>query len=425
MKRIFNRNAIFQIILALLIFQEGSSQGNYKPGYIIQMNGDTIKGFIKHRNWSTTPNKITFGTNLTDRKEYGVLDILGFGVGDEYFESATINLEVGESAQLIFQSTIVFLQALVRGEKSLYSYNAKEGVRFYIKIDPIKKETTTISNSTRNSTTTVSTISVLSHELLLYKTYSTVINGIQRKVENKRYIGQLITYLADCPNLKQKAESTEYTRNSIEDLFRFYSGCTNKRVQIREKQKSSIQLGLVGGLVVTTMTITNAAGYMQNHNFINGVNYETSTNFTGGFYLNIPLQKKNLFSVYNEILFTTFLSTGKSGKVDVSVGYSTLKMNNMLQANIPIHTIHLTLSAGPSIGYAFNRANSIEGYVNSAPVNGIAINQVRSVEVGLNLVVGVKVKKFSISARLEQSNGIAIDANQKIKRDYFLLSYQF
>jgi len=58
---------IFQIplLLCLILPLAALSQSNYRPGYIIKNNGDTLKGYINYRTWKKSPKSIEFKQTIT------------------------------------------------------------------------------------------------------------------------------------------------------------------------------------------------------------------------------------------------------------------------------------------------------------------------------------------------------------------------
>ncbi len=55
---------ILFLLFCILVYSNVFSQKNYLPGYIINNEKDTIKGYINYRNWNINPKKISFrGTN--------------------------------------------------------------------------------------------------------------------------------------------------------------------------------------------------------------------------------------------------------------------------------------------------------------------------------------------------------------------------
>ncbi|HEX3386241.1 MAG TPA: hypothetical protein VHS53_13670, partial [Mucilaginibacter sp.] len=130
------------LILFLLSFG-ASAQSNYKPGYVIDLKGDTIKGFIDYREWSICPDTIKFKKAATDESSlYGVNEIGYFNVDgvDEYrkFTVTISNSEIDPNKLEYLKDTTlrtatVFLRVLQQGGKvTLYSYTDKLKTRYYI-----------------------------------------------------------------------------------------------------------------------------------------------------------------------------------------------------------------------------------------------------------------------------------------------------
>ncbi|GAB3914994.1 outer membrane beta-barrel protein [Mucilaginibacter boryungensis] len=121
------------------------AQTNFKPGYIINLKGDTLKGFVDYREWERNPASVNFRTTVNSATEkYTVENSQGFALtGYEYYERFTVRIsqqtvdvtrastEAMDSASVV---NTVFLKLLTRGDKiSLYSYSDEIKTRFYIK----------------------------------------------------------------------------------------------------------------------------------------------------------------------------------------------------------------------------------------------------------------------------------------------------
>jgi hypothetical protein len=129
--------------LFLLIY--GYSQQNYLPGTIVRLKGDTLRGFINYQNSEKNPLNIYFKTDLNHEPDiYSPQEVQSFRVADEMYISATVSLyegfyrtqELGNSPEVLLGTGTVFLQALVRGNKSLYYLKDNEGrEQFYVELD--------------------------------------------------------------------------------------------------------------------------------------------------------------------------------------------------------------------------------------------------------------------------------------------------
>ena len=117
------------IIACILIFKISYGQENIKPAYVIDLKGDTLKGFIDYRNWEQNPKRITFRTTSGGENIYYTpLDIKKFSVVDEVYESGVVKVDesstqidlLSNTAEITYKLDTIFLQTLFTGEKSLY-----------------------------------------------------------------------------------------------------------------------------------------------------------------------------------------------------------------------------------------------------------------------------------------------------------------
>src|SRR3978361_563738 len=70
------------LFIAFLLPVFSFAQSNYKPGYVITLKGDTIRGVIDYREWSSNPVSIDFKTSVTDKaRKYDGKEIRYFNIG--------------------------------------------------------------------------------------------------------------------------------------------------------------------------------------------------------------------------------------------------------------------------------------------------------------------------------------------------------
>ena len=135
------------LYLVLLLPLGVSAQSNYKPGYVIDLKGDTIKGYIDYQEWDRSPDTIKFKKTLAGgRSLYGANDIKYFDVdGVDQYKSFTVlisNAEVDPNKleyakDTTFRTGTVFLRVLQQGSKvAMYSYKDKTKARYYIGAAP-------------------------------------------------------------------------------------------------------------------------------------------------------------------------------------------------------------------------------------------------------------------------------------------------
>ncbi|HTD41168.1 MAG TPA: hypothetical protein VK671_11145, partial [Mucilaginibacter sp.] len=70
------------LFFVFLLSSLSYAQSNYKPGYVVDLKGDTLKGFIDYREWGSNPNAIDFKTTVTDKesKRFSPADINYFNI---------------------------------------------------------------------------------------------------------------------------------------------------------------------------------------------------------------------------------------------------------------------------------------------------------------------------------------------------------
>ncbi|HTD41167.1 MAG TPA: hypothetical protein VK671_11140 [Mucilaginibacter sp.] len=136
---------LYKVLLAAILLPVLSyAQSNYKPGYVVDLKGDTLKGFIDYREWGSNPDVIDFKTAVTDKesKRFSPSDINYFNIAglDSYQRyvglismDATDKDHLGSFRDSTYKNAVVFIRILQKGKNlSLYSYTDDIKVRFYV-----------------------------------------------------------------------------------------------------------------------------------------------------------------------------------------------------------------------------------------------------------------------------------------------------
>ncbi len=412
-----------KLFLISFLISSISSYGidNFLPGYILKLNNDTVRGFVNLTDWDYSPRIISFKESDTDNaKPYSVLDINGFGVANEIYESAiiksgitfsTINNLDGEAELKTFVDT-VFLQTLVAGKKSLSFYKNKYGVeQFY----------------TRTNNT---------FDLLVYKKYIPQESSVL--LENKRYQGQLVLYLIDCSSIQTVLKSSEYSKKSLKNIFIDYYKCIGQPLNYQsESEKTKVKIGIIGG---ATETIVNfKSDYYES---LDKATDNNSFNFSGGGFAEFGFAgNRNKWALCTELLYNSykvstdylnsfFRSSAITNAVVVSkLEYSYLNLNLLLRYRFPITKQNWFLNVGYSYGIALSEVNSYEASYSQYGIpkkfSGKAIDSTKKNDAGMLLGFGTQIKKVTIEMRAGRSNGMAnvwgIDT--PVLRLNFLLCY--
>lgn len=410
------------LLTGMFMYQPAFSQENFNEGYIVKQNGDTVLGFIDYRNWDKNPEKIRFKSNVDENAIfYNPTEIIEFGVKDEIYVGAIVNAEVsslrsdklGDNPELNIRVDTVFLQTIFRGHRSLFYYKNAEGRdNFYI-------------------------MEGTEFELLIYKKYDVERDGREGIAENKKYLNQLALYLNDCVSIQTKVNKTGYKSTDLVKLFQYYYSCSASDDFFHKKlDKAYIETGLLAGVSLTSLNFSSS-GFP----YLAEAEFDQSINFTTGLYLDIILPKnQGKWSVNNEIFYTSYNVTGTyvESKSDnfyetsiSEIGYSYLKINNMLRFKYPLGNMFLFANAGIANGFAIAETNYKESTLTVSSTEtvteGVAMDETSKYEQSFLLGTGARYNKFSFEFRYENGNGMSAykNLNSSARRFYFLFGFRF
>lgn len=410
------------IVIGIWNAQPSFSQKNFSPGYVINLNGDTIKGYVDSKNRNVNPGKIDFKLKKDGMPiKYSPDDIKEFGVRDEIYVSAMVETEVSsdevaikdQDPELKIEVHKVFLQTLFKGDKYLYYYKSSSRKdNFYIKQDTII-------------------------ELLRHKKYVLYDGNEHRIVENKKYAAQLAQYLNNCPYILSEIESTKYTYSSIEKLFISYYDCSQSEILFRKKIKqASIEKGVLFGASISSLDFSGSA-----LDYLIDTDFNFSTDISAGVFTDLIISgHQGRWSINNDLIFTTLSISGQHKDIKAAENYtihttefdlSYIKMHNLLRYSYPVGKVSLFANIGMSNGFIVSESTysrqEIRLYSSENTVEGKALDKIRKLEQGIVFGAGTKYNKLSFEIRYERGNGISPYAylTSTSKRYYFMLGYRF
>lgn len=413
------------LVMCVLSIHLSFSQENFETAYLLNNEGDTIKGYVDYRNWLENPEVIKFKEHLDhEPKIITPLEIKGFGVADEIYLSAITDIETSSilTSELDFHSDLnlkkdtIFLQTLFMGDKSLFYYRSQAAKdNFYIMIDG-------------------------QFELLIYKKYI-VSNetGERFTKENQKYKGQLSVYMND-PLLSTDIGRTKYKRKYLEKIYNKYYKNAAASPDFRKKHDKTIfEFGVLAGASVTNFNFNSNDGYKEE---IVNADYETSVDFTAAVYMDIVLPRNlNKWSVNNEISYSSYKVTGSYSNFvnennyenyQIEFAYSYIKMNNMLRYKYPVgNNIALFVNLGISNGFVISEKNQVKGesviYSVKRTEEYEGIPNSRKYVQGWIGGFGSRYKNLSLEVRYESTNGMSPTPGFKttVNKWFLLLGYRF
>lgn len=412
---------LIAVMLFALTYNGAMAQEKFLPGYVKTAEGVRTDGLIDYRNWDNNPKKVTFKQGEQGKAQvFEALDIAEFGVKDEIYVGAIVEKEIttnityglSKSPDVEVRIDTVFLQTLVSGEKTLLGMKAAGKQNFYIKDGG-------------------------NYVLLQYKWYMTEKNGAQMRAENTMFRRQLATYLGECLHIIDPLQSATYTSKSLESIFLQYYACTDKMpgfMNVREKVIS--ELGVLGGASSTHLTFESAMAIQDIVNY----KFPSATGVVGGLFLDIVFPRNNRkWSFYNELFYSSYSVRGSFQEirdendyrnVEGNLGYTYLKVNNMVRYRYPIAGFKIFVNAGMSNGFALSETNKkstfTKFYSTETNQEGKVLAETRSYEQGLLLGVGAMAGRITGEFRYERANGMSVYPllSSRVERYFLLVSYR-
>ncbi len=409
------------LMLFALTFNGAIAQEKFLPGYVENADGERIAGFIDYRNWENNPKQITFKQEEQGKKQvFKALDIAEFGVKDEVYVAAIVEKEItanvtyglSKSPELEVRIDTVFLQSLVSGEKTLLGMKASGKQNFYIKEGN-------------------------NYVLLQYKWYMTEQQGRQLKAENKMYKRQLATYLGDCPTMITPLEGASYTTKSLESVFMKYYACNDKMPEFQKvREKVVTEMGVLAGVSSTSLTFESDRVVQDIVNY----NFPTATGAAGGVFVDFVLPRNNRkWSFYNELFYSAYEVSGgfqdmknenDYRNVAGDLGYSYLKINNMVRYRYPIGSFKIFVNAGISNGLAMRETNKnstfTKFYSSETSQEGKILAETRNYEQGFLFGAGAVTGRLTAEFRYERANGMSVYTllSSRVERYFLLIGYR-
>ena len=213
-----------------------------QEGYIVKLNGDTVKASFKWEERLTNPSRIIAqAQNESGFREYSPVEISAFSVDNKFYEPAIVQVDKSPDGTIYagkkdfaFYSDTTFLTRIVEGAKPLFHLYDHHGMdHFYIK----------------NGST---------YELLLYKSY-TKPDEENRLVRLyvKTYIDQLKAYFSDNAQIQPKVAKTDFAYNKLVALFNNYyaTGKNGEKIGGGKKNKTFVEFGVIAGVTLTKMAL--------------------------------------------------------------------------------------------------------------------------------------------------------------------------
>lgn len=265
------KNYFIAIAFIFISTLELNAQSDFRKGYIINNEKDTIHGFINYQANLYNSTECVFKKEKDSKKQiFKPFEIHSYKFTDsKYYISKNIT-----NNNTVEQ---VFLEYIINGIVNVYYYRDSNGEHYLIEDkDGILRE-------------------------LHYKEKESIVNGTRYFRKNKQYIGVLKNIFKDSPTTIDKVNTIKLNRKSLIKISQNYHNdvCNDRECIIYEKKitKRKKSFGLIvgyNGLALSKGTVPIDYSYLADSDF----SFETFPSF--GFYYkkNLPNKNERLYIQY-------------------------------------------------------------------------------------------------------------------------------
>lgn len=266
MKHLLQFTAFLLALSLLLIIQPAVAQSDYRPGYVVPSQGDTLQGLVSYRTGIQGANVIGFKQNeQATVVTYTPKDISGYGFpNDKNFQIKLL------SQADTLASEPVFMEELVRGNITLYNY---EGT-FYV-----QKQDTQL------------------HKLYITTQEYYNSSGALAKRHVNHHISTLNMLMGDCFRMLTSIERVKLTQKNLVELVQEYNQCTSSEAQTvfkDEKPWIAVRVGVIGGISRTSL---NFSAKDESYLHLEHASFNSSTSPTLGLALSLNSPRINEHAV--------------------------------------------------------------------------------------------------------------------------------
>ncbi len=406
---------ILSIIFSLISFQLLMAQQDFRPGYIINLQGDTINGNVDYRNWNYCPDFFHFNPSNTSAIMVCKPDsVLKVSVMNEVYVPAEVEVEFSKTDidqlddynGLNLEKRKIFLLTLLEGPKSLFMYKDKYGLTNYY-----------IRNNNQ-------------YELLVYKKYLAMSSGSDVIRENNKFIGQLLVYLGDCSDIQSDIQRTKYDRFSLEKRFNeYYKKCSDFQPKhITPIESDRFVFGLLAGVSHTKINFDG-----MDH-FLTRMDFPASIDIAFGGNMEVIFNRtRNRWSLNTELIYSTYSTKAEESTYfddkTVNFRFDHFTLKTLFRYKRKAGPIDMFLNFGITNGILVYQQNEV--FIHNTFNNQNSVSQAltfpRRWEVGYEAGVGVMYGHFSLEYRYALANGTSsfINFSSWTNKSFFMLGYRF
>lgn len=253
------KQTLFLVALVALVIQS-FGQSNFREGYYITWNNDTIYGLIDYRSDARNSQRCLFKSSESSNQErFEPGEILGYRFSNgKFYVSKEIGTHFGEKK--------VFLEFLVNGITNLYFFRDMNYFKYFL--EDKNGNMLELTNETKTSE----------------------IDGKGKVQQNsKRYIGLLKATFADSPEIMAKVDNTGFGHKALINITKDYHEmvCFDEKCIIYEKV-------LPSAIVKFAPSINSGISLNRfNKSILSDYDFEPALHYGAGMLLSIVLPGVN------------------------------------------------------------------------------------------------------------------------------------
>lgn len=344
--------AFFAILIPCSIF----AQSNYRPGYVIQSNGDTLKGYINYREWDLCPKSVQFKNGTADKKAIEFtpqtsreVHINGLETYITYagpLSVGTTNLQyLPDHIDTTKKDVLVYLKRAVTGKHlTLYSYKNELKTWFLI-AEPMANPIELRYYRYFSDYNEVASEDIYKSQLLLYiNKFMPVSSGLSKQIDEAKYEFRDLEPLINKVNGEAVAAKTKsvirlfagLSANSIRTKVNNLDNINSEQSYHSVTPKINIGIDILGNAVVQKFIFRTEFSYTYtkpryHYSADPGFAIPSTTNVDYKFNQSIiSLSPQAIFNLYNTSKLKLYFDVG----VSFNVSSYTQQSLNTVNTNI-------------------------------------------------------------------------------------------
>ncbi len=355
--------AILAFSIFFLITLNLFGQTDFKPGYIVKINGDTIDGFISNKGLIKFNNACLFKVQEDSPEiRYTSNDLKGYSFlyGSTY-QTKNISSDNNEN--------ILFLEVLLNGSVILFYLKDDKEIHYYIQYE----------NSSlielKNTTTEV------------------VVDDKRFIKQKKEYVGSLKIAFQDTPEILPEVDLVQLNHSSLTKIIIKYHKVTGKEYVIYDDKKVQSSWGfLIGPHFSKVKFVAQDPSY----NFVENENFEFMPTYSVSFLYSAS----NLFGISDKLRFNFLVGYRKNNYESENV---TIKQNNL---QFPIYLTYAILN------------KTIKPYFN------IGINNLINLNTEITSTRNTEAYKQAVSS-FQMTTMLGLGIEYQVNKKHFMLEANY